>query len=191
MRSGGIILLRNKLNNRRFRKKEAEIIEVFLGNDKTFLISPTKIAKDVGVSRTTLFRHHNPLVKIYDDYEKLLYYEFNRELMRINKEEITLSIFFRSFLVFIIRHKKMFLIVFKNGAEELIKKMTKRIKPWILKNGKSSRKTAKMFDVVLGEVYVLIEGWEKRGFPENEIEVLLYNLVYLVETARIRLSALR
>ena len=158
-----------KLGDLRFRRIEVRIFEaVFVKG----LSSASEIARDVGVARSTVFRHHQDIREIRKDYSEYIIYRFRAEVcVEESSGEFRKAMFLA--LGFMIRYRKVFEVMFQDGAEELANVIMSELR------GKACGKYKFLnddlaFSVFCWGVYVIFREWIRRGRMENEIG-LVYN----------------
>ena len=175
-----------RLKNRRFKKTEEAILEVFLKEDN--YISLGKMADRVGIARSTIYRHHKAIREIVPDYQKYILRKF-KILMR-NNSGLCPKKMYERMLIFIIQNKKIFDVLLKSGETGVLKSMLMCLKPEIVGYTKLPKNYDKAFFVYMNEIVGLIEAWVMGGSEEDEMWVLLSDIDYLTDTLRVRLSGL-
>lgn len=158
-----------KLGDLRFRRIEDRIFEaVFIKG----LNSATEVAREVGVPRSTIFRHHRDIREIGKDYSEYILYRFRIEVC---VEELS-GEYRKSILMmlgFIIRYRKIFEVMFRDGAEELVSVIMAELRGVIVEKYRYLNDDL-AFSVFCWGVYVIFREWIRRGRTENEIG-LVYN----------------
>lgn len=151
-----------------------------------------KVAKKVGVARSTIYNHHRAVKEILPDYEKYVmrkYERMLRSLVKNNKVRLR-AIYFR-LLIFILQEKKIFLMLVKNHHEMIIGKMMLRLEPRISAHAKLPKNSGRILMIYIGEVMSVIGEWMQNGFSEEGINGVLDDIMFLTDTMRVRLNGLR
>ncbi|MDO4752872.1 MAG: TetR/AcrR family transcriptional regulator [Candidatus Saccharibacteria bacterium] len=181
------ILLKNKMKNRRFRKNEEAIIDVFL-NDYKKGITVQKMAKKAGLGRTTIYIHHHATREIISDYHKYILAQYRKEIQKkLKKRDVPLKMLYFDMLIFILRNKKIFGMFLQFGNRDILMDMIKKMELKIVKFARLPKNSEKILGIYVSEVVELIFEWGKRGFSERELESILKDIMYLTETSRNRL----
>ena len=151
-----------RLNNRRFYRTEEAILKAFFGN--TYL-SVREVTRQVGIARSTFYHHHQSTAKILADYQRYIKYKYKRKT------------------------KKM-LVSQKVPERSILKNMIAKMQPRLVDIMHLPKNSKKIFLVYEGEVTSLIDAWCRNGMREDEINRLLDEIIFLTETARVRLKIL-
>lgn len=169
------------MKDRRYRKTEGTILEVFFGEAGNN-ITMKKLAELAGLPRSTMYVHHHAIKEIIPDYERyvLLEYIINIKKKLKNPE---LKFLYLDLLLFIIRNRNIFEMFLKFGDREILVKMLEELKMVV---GGSDR----VFRIFVSEVIEIIFEWGREGFPEDELEKVLTDIMYLTNTAKERLGPL-
>ena len=93
-------------------------------------------------------------------------------------------------LIFILVNKKVFIVVLRGGGKRVIEQMIDGLREKLVKIMRLSPNQEKIFVVYKSEVVTLIEVWCQEGFNRDEIERVASEIVYLTETAKMRLGRL-
>ncbi len=182
-------LTEKRMANRRFRKTEDAILKVFF--EETYFTCMVKIAKKVGVARSTIYSHHRAVKEILPDYEKYVMKKYEKMLRGLLKNKnVGLRMVYFRLLIFILQEKKIFLMLIKNNRSVLISRMILKFEPKILAYAKLPKNSEKIFAVYVGEVMSLIGKWMQEGFPEKGIDEVLNDIMFLTDTIRVRMRGL-
>lgn len=167
--------------NKKFQKTENAI---FLAYYKFRDFKTAKaLARRAGVSRSTLYRHHQSPERIPENYEKYLLEAYSKTTKKIlNQKDISSRKIYLRMLVFIHSNQIIFGALFKDGRKEIIKGMTDIIKKQILNEWNYPGADKKFFKVYQNEVLGLIESWSEKGFEIEELENILNDILYLNKT---------
>ena len=176
-----------KLKNKRFRATEESIrIAYFLVKDT---LSLDRLLRFAGISRSTLYRHHGSIGSIVPDYERYILRKIRRILKRILRARRThLRTLYGRILAFMTAHKKIMEFLLAFDSRSLTEEIVLILKPKLLSTGKFS--SEEILRIYTKEVSSIIEAWQKSGFRKDEITVTLDKIMYLTDTAYIRLAPL-
>ena len=94
-------------------------------------------------------------------------------------------------LIFIIKHKRVFKILFKYGDDRVVEDMVLEVKASIASACHLPKNSDLMFKIYAKEVAGVIEDWSEKDFPEDKIDHILKDIIYLTTTMRQRLSPIR
>ena len=177
------------MSDRRFRKTEDAIMGAFyVVGEFSNLADVIRKAK---ISRSTFYRHHGSMQKIVFDHEEYLMSRYLRIVRsRRKKKSIGKKDVFRQMLVFMMVNKKVLLVLLKNGNGEIVRRMVRALRPRIMRAYKWSNCSGKVFEIYVNEILALIQDWEKNMFSEDELDRILWEIMYLTETAKKRLRPL-
>lgn len=177
-----------KLKDKRFRKTEKAIIEVFFSNKK--VLSARVVVKRAKISRSTLYRHHESVYGIVPDYESYILEKYSK-LMRIlvRREKVRAKTLYYQMLVFILKNGDIFRMIIKRGNGQLLGRMVQRIKPKLTKLYRLPKNCEKILAIYEKEIVGVLENWIRNDFEEDET-MILSDIMYLTETMRARLMPL-
>lgn len=167
------------MKDRRYKKTEEKILTVFFDVPDCTM---QQLAKRAGVGRSTLYTHHHSIRRIIPDYEKEILKKYNIEIEKKMKiKNVGIKTLYLDTLIFIIKNKQIFEMFLKFEDREIVVKMVLKLKPRIIVSEKALR-------ICIAEIAEIIFEWGKRGFSENEIEEVLFDMMYLTLSARKRLG---
>lgn len=177
------------MRNRRYCQTEEVFVRIILKGD--FYISADELAKRAGVSRSTFYRHHRAVKHIIRDYENYivrLYHGSTRDLVRhrVNPRQL-----YWHTLVFIAKHRRIFLILQKGGNRSAFTRIVEYLKPGIVSAARLPKNAARNYRIYTAEIVELLWRWGEAGFQDAEIDDLLSNILYLTKTVRVRLINLK
>ncbi|MDO4508069.1 MAG: hypothetical protein Q4B65_01645 [Candidatus Saccharibacteria bacterium] len=180
MKKGDLRLTEKKMLDCRFRRTEEAIFEAFSRGEPR---STCRVISRARISRSTFYHHHKGAIWILPDYRGYILRKYTRMINRLLKRRgLGMKTIYFRLIMFILREKQTFLMFLEMGERGILDEM-------VLKLGPRIRKAAKISGIYQAEVVVLIEEWERRGFREEEIDGLLANIMFLTETAWVRLGA--
>lgn len=178
-----------RLNDKRFKKTEEAILRAFF--DKNGYITVMEIAKKVGVTRSTIYGHHRVMREIVKDYKKFILKKYNFTIKNVlQKKRMGARELYTQIMFFIIRNQGVFKIVMKENGREVFISMIDKLKPELMKYMRIANNYETMYGVYKNEVATLLEKWGEGGFKKEEIESVLKDIIYLTDTARVRLLKL-
>ena len=93
--------LEMKLKDKRFRENEEKVLRLFFEYGEKLTMG--RIARRLGVPRSTVYRHHPSVRAIVDDYVSMIKSKCN--IMCKGGKEKDVKKFFRELLFFIVRNK--------------------------------------------------------------------------------------
>lgn len=165
--------------NQRYKKTEEKILAVFFSGSGCTM---QKLAKRAGIARSTIYTHHRSMKQIIPDCEKMILEEYEVIVgKKLRKNTTDLRKLYLDTLIFIVKNRQVFEMIFKFEKRDIVMKMLLKLRPKI-------REQEKIFRICIAEVAEIIFEWGERGFPEREIEKILSEVVYLTTTARHRLT---
>ena len=175
------------MQNRRYRQTEDAILEVLL-RSRT-MPSTTELTKKAQISRSTLYRHHRAMPGIIPDYERDILVAFRRESKKFSgRKELNLENFYLKILIFILRYKRVFKILFKYSGDRVVETMVMVVEDQIVKGCHLTKSSKRVFKIYSKEVAGIIEDWGENGFAEDEISGILKKITYLTTTMKKRLG---
>jgi AcrR family transcriptional regulator len=178
-----------RLCNRRFYKTEEAILQAFFNGD--IYISAGQMAERAGVARSTFYHHHQAVSKIMLDYKKYVLKKFGRMVKRVLlSRKVSVRVLYRQTLTFIIQNKRIYKILMMGNERGVLGEMIFKLRPYLTRIMGLPKNSDRLFLVYTGEVVALLDEWCHDGIKESEIEGLLGEIVYLTETARVRLKML-
>ena len=87
-------------------------------------------------------------------------------------------------------NKKIFKIFLKFDDRYVITEMINELKDMVIKEAKLTRNKEKIFQIFVSEIEVIIRNWCKNGFDFKKVDKCVSEIVYLMNTSRIRLGVL-
>lgn len=176
-----------KLKNKRFRKTEEAIISALFTAKE--LLSPSRLIKLAGISRSTLYRHHKNIYKIIPDYKQYILRKFKLNLTRLMKiNYIRLRFLYEQLFVLLSTNQSIVELMLKYDNRDFIEQIIIILKPKILTTAKIPDGEA--FQIYTKEVSALVEAWCSNGFKKNETSPTIDKIIYLTNTAHSRLGPL-
>ena len=177
-----------RLNNRRFYRTEEAILKAFFGN--TYL-SVREVTRQVGIARSTFYHHHQSTAKIVADYQRYIIDKYKRLTKKmLGAQKVPARMMYERTLLFIVQHKKVFKILLAGKERSILKYMITKMQPRLVDIMHLPKNSKKIFLVYEGEVTSLMDAWCRNGMREDEINRLLDEIIFLTETARVRLKIL-
>ena len=179
-----------RLKNRKFRQIEDAILKVYIRTWKRD-VTVVDVARQLGVARSTIYRHHKTMKSIIYDYEKYILQKYKAFVGRyIQKDDVTVRELMRRTLFFILMHKSLFKMMMDCGGGFVVGEMLDCLKGKILREYRLPLQSNKIFRIYKNELMGLVEEWRKTDFSEVEINSVLKDIIYLTNTLRIRLGPL-
>ncbi len=178
-----------RLADRRFRRTEEAILRAFFATSGDTGI--VEIAKKAGVARSTVYIHHRAVKEIVPDYEKYVlkkYRKMVRGILVVKNSKLE-TVFVRT-LIFMIANKRIFTMILSNN-NTIIEKMINEISVKIASSMRMPKSQENVFKIYRSEIIVLIDDWCRKDFEYKEMNKLVENIIYLTNTARIRLGVLK
>ncbi len=177
-----------RLNNRRFYRTEEAILKAFFDDNS---LSTREVAKHAGIARSTFYHHHQSTAKIITDYQKYIADKYKRLAKKmLSAQKTPIRMMYERIFLFTIQYKKIFKILQMNKELSILKYMIRRMQPRLVEAMRLPKNSARIFLVYEGEVASLMDAWCRKGMMEDEINQLLDEIVFLTETARVRLKIL-
>lgn len=176
-----------KLKNKRFRNTEETIIATLLTAKE--LLSPSRLIKIAGISRSTLYRHHQNVHKIIPDYERYISRRFKTNYARLMKiGYIRLRFLYEQIFPLLLANQPIIKLILQHDNHNFTEQIIAILKPKILTVARISDGEA--FRIYAKEVAALVEAWCNNGFKRTEINPTVDKIMYLTSTAHTRLSPL-
>lgn len=174
-----------KLKNRRFQKTEDAILMTFClfkGN-----LSIQKLIKTAQISHSTFYRHHHSIHEIVPSHEQFILQRYKKTIRKLTKSEnCQLKIIFQRTLIFLIINQKDMQFLLQHGNPNFTETLILVLGPQLLASDKI--KNQAMLQIYVKEISSLIENWQRSGFKKDEIPTVIEKIMYLTDTARIRLG---
>ena len=181
--------LLEKMKDRRFRKTEEAIFEVFAENSVALDINT--VIKGAKVSSSTFYRHHQSVNCLLSDYERLIierYKKYMAEILKGRKDEFELIVYWT--LIFIGKNKDKISVVAERGNFAVIYRMVGLYKNEVIDKSRLTRNVDKLFEIYAFEVCGLIRNWQETDFAREGFVSVKNDILYLTYTIRDRLGAL-
>ena len=165
----------------RYKKTEEKILTVFFNKPRCKMC---KLARKIGIARSTFYTHHHSVHEIIPDYEREILTEYGTMIKKkLKKKNVGIKILYFDTLIFILKNRQAFEMFLKFEDREVIIKMILRLKPKI-------KEPEKVWRICVSELAEIIFEWGERGFSEREIEKMIGDMLYLTLSARKRLAPL-
>ena len=172
-----------KYRERRFREKEILIFNTCF--DTKNEVGVKDFSHKTGIAKSTFYRHHQTIHAVQTDYENFILYEFSRYLKDFKQYHLKET--YRRMLCFILIHQRLFKVFPKKQNSDIFRQMVLKLKSKILSNRQMHNLT---FQIYVSEVAEILKDWAKRGCQEKEMEKVLRRIMFLTDTARLRLGPL-
>ena len=175
-------LTEKRMSNKRFRETEQAIFIAYY----TLKDYPTarKLAKRAHISRATLYRHHSGVYAIPIDYEKYLLATYKKAIGRLLRKNAGIKTVFLRTLVFISNNRMVFIVLFRDGHSNAVKKMIELLKGRVLEEWHLGGDVDKIYNVYQYEILGVIEVWSKQKFATKQLDSILSDILYLTNAAR-------
>ena len=146
-----------------------------------------RLVKTAGISRATLYRHHDNLYRIVPDYEEYMVSKYKRVATRsLRFKRISLRVLYEQLLKLMSNNVKVMEFLFEFDSHEFIEKMILVLKPKIISVSKVSN--SEMLKIYIKEIAGVVEEWGTAGFESSKINVTVEKMMFLTNTAYFRLS---
>lgn len=178
--------LEKKLRDKRFRENEEKVLRLFFEYGEKLTMG--KIARHLGIPRSTIYRHHPSVRAIVDDYVSMMKSKCNIKCKGGKEKDI--KKFFRELLFFIVRNKRVFQLFLKAENEETFLAILYKNKRCLLLCADFRFEADKAFNIYCKEVIEVLRMWGEKDFCQHNIEVVLKDIIYLTKTLKIRLGPL-
>ncbi len=180
-------LTEGRLKNKRFRTTEESILLACLAIKCRF--TPYRLARAAQISRATFYRHHCSAADIASDYEDYILQKTRANFARLLKlKRVSLRIIYEQFFSTMFSNHRSMIFILRFGTPDFLEKMLLLVKPKLIAATKLKNQEA--LRVYLGEVSALIKSWCDAGFDREAIPDFVDKIIYLTDTAHVRLSAL-
>ena len=183
-----IRITEKRLKDKRFRDtEEAIVMAFFVLKDKICL---KRLIKTAGISRSTLYRHHENINKIVPDYEEYMVSKYKRFIQRLLKfKRIDLKTLYVQTLSFMSNNHKIMAFLLEYDNHSFLEEMIGFLKPKIISVSKITDQ--EVMSIYLKEVVCLIEEWGRAGFDSKKIDGTVDKIMFLTNTAYFRLSPIK
>ena len=182
--------MKKGMQNKRYRQTEDAILEVLLGAKE--MPSVGELTKRAKISRSTLYRHHRAMPGIIPDYEKEVLKNYKRTVKKsLKQKNVELKNVYLQMLIFILKRKRVFEILFRYEGGRVVERMVIEIKEQIVRVCHLPKNYDKMLRIYTKEVSGVVEEWAKDSFSEEKMGKTLSDIIYLTETMRARLGPVR
>lgn len=198
-------LTAKRMTDRRFRRTEKLILEVFSKESKgtnskndnislrTTNPSVKKMMKKIGRSRATFYLHHGGILEVVGDFEEYILGEYRREAKRFEKGSAE-EIVYRS-LVFVIKNQEIFRMLVGKGEGRIFEMVTEEMLSYFKNPSFQGVDFGTLPETTLailkGEAIAIFREWGKAGFPEEKIKKVAKDTTWLIKTATRRLEKIR
>lgn len=178
-------------NDIRYRKTEKRILSALSGlifkKPRTISIKPISLARESGISTSTLYRHYKVIDNIVSSHERRLLRDFHIRYNKI-KKRATLDQSVQCVLFFIALNQDYFRLAFRQNDKHVFNLMMKSLKPKICRFSKISSKSDKIIAIYNSEIYEIIAKWGNNGFKIDDFNYIKKDILYLTSTIKTRLS---
>lgn len=168
--------------DKRYKETEDKILRLFFESGGE--MSVTEMARQIGVARSTIYRHHRSTRRILDDYKDAAMMEY---LERFGSSEDKIDRIFLNILVFVSTNREIFLVFLKMHDDSVLAAMI-----WLARRRLvevvEELKREKVFKIYVGEVVATVKYWGERGFLEDKIVGVLSDIMFLSSTVAVRLG---
>lgn len=178
-----------RMNNRRFRKTEDAIVRAFF--DCGACAGMSEVARRAGMARSTVYYHHSAVREILPDYKRYIIRDYTRMIGKmLRKKQMRMKQVFLTILAFMARNRGIFMLFAKVHDTEVMREMMGRLRGKVESFARLPRNSDKIFQVYRGEVVAVLERWGEDGYKDGKMTEVLGDMMYLTETARVRLGRL-
>lgn len=168
--------------DKRYQKTEEQMLRLFFIYGDTITIE--RMAKILGVSRSTIYRHHKSLKELIDYYTKKVVSECG-ELCEENVKR-----FYTDLLIYIIKNREVFLVFYKMRDSRAILKVLEMNENSLMEYAGYKRRVRKVFNIYKYEVMAVMNVWGEKGFSRDDFDVVLNDILFLTKNMKVRLGAL-
>ena len=178
-----------KMANKRFLKTEQAIFIAYF--TLRGYPSARKLASAARISRSTLYRHHKKIHSIPVEYEDYLLHNYTKSIRKLLRNNAEIKTIFLCTLVFISNNKAIFVVLFRDGRRESIRRMMECLKTRVIDEWRLAGNTDKMYGIYKNEILGIIEIWFRQNFATKYIDSTLNDILYLTGSARRNLLPLQ
>lgn len=181
------------MTDKRYEETEREFLASYLKAKKrkpySICIRITDILKIAKRSESTFHRHYRSVDEIVTKREKKALKEYRQTLQRFRKKSPTVRQIIQNALLFIRENQDFFKVVFLQNNQDFFESFMGELKLFIKKNWFDNN--SKIYHLCVGEIYLILKNWGETNFDIDKLEKTLSDIVYLIESARPRLSAVQ
>ena len=170
------------MHHQRYRKTEEAILRAFFTAKQDSTMK--KLAKEAGIGRSTIYTHHHAIREIVPDYEKYILTEYRTTMRKSLRAKTPPKTLYLNTLLFIIRNRKIFKMFVKFNDRKILFKMLEILRPHIEASAHFPRNSEKIFKIYASETTEIIFEWGEHGFPDDKLEKVLSDIIYLTDTSR-------
>lgn len=191
----------DKLKDKRFYETEKAI---FYSVSREGVGEIEEVIVAAKISRATFYRHHRAWYLIENDYEELVEMWVrglvegmgtSGDKIRVLKSDDnnmrTLRKMYFEMLLFIFKHRALFLYFLARENMRVYAKMMREVKPIVIQTWWPTKWMESVYEIYAGEVIGMIVRWGSDGFLEEEIMRTLENIISATKDAKKRLEKFR
>ena len=172
--------------DKRFRETEEQILRLFFERNGNVTIG--EMARAIGVSRATIYRHHHSIDEIVSDYSRTLLEKCKVKCDGFSEKQVRR--FFLELLLFIVKNKLVFMMFFSVKNRNVLMGILVNNKEMILKSAGFTGRADKAFNIYCGEVLAVIQMWSEDGLSWEGMSTALEDILFLTKTLKTRLGVL-
>lgn len=180
-------LTERRLKNKRFKATEdAIIMAFFLAKDRLCL---ERIIRLAHISRSTFYRHHKNLRQVTKDYEAYILRKNKKIVRRLAGHRcVSLKTLYKRILILMSANKRIMLFLSEFGDNNIAEQIILLLEPKIISQTKLTREELRA--IYIKEVSGIIDNWQSTGFNMDEIPAVVNKIMFLTDTAYVRLTPL-
>lgn len=149
------------------------------------------MSSEIGVARRTFYCHHRAVAYVIPDYEEYIYKRYCKVVRKyLRNSKMTVKGLYERTLLFILRERRIFGILVRAKDKEIFSRMVVRLKDYIDELNGLRGNTKGIYEIYSGEIAEIIFLWGREGFPEEEIESVLDDIIQVTSAMRINLTKL-
>ena len=168
--------------DRRYQKTEEQILRLFFVYGDTITIE--RMAKMLGVSRSTIYRHHKSLKEMINFYTKKVMNECKGFCNENAKR------FYADLLIYIIKNKETFLMFYKMRDWRAFLSILEMNESVLTENAGYKQRVKKVFNIYKYEVVAVMNAWGEKEFNRDDFDVVLNDVLFLTKNMKVRLGPL-
>ncbi len=173
--------LKQKLKDKRFRENEMKILRLIFVYGDT--ITMERVAKLIGVERSTIYRHHKTLKEMTEYYvEKVV-----NECEKCNED---VRKFYTDLLIYIIKDKEVFLVFYRMRDWRALLAILEMNEDGLMEYAGYRQRMAKAFNIYKYEILAVMDAWGEKSFSKDDFDVVLNDILFLTKNMKVRLGPL-
>lgn len=168
--------------DKRYQKTEEQMLRLFFIYGDTITVE--RMAEIIGVSRSTIYRHHKSLKELIEYYIKKVVDECG-EFCNDDTRKLCTDL-----LIYIIKNREVFLVFYKMRDSRALLAVLEMNENSLMEYAGYKQRVTKVFNIYKYEVLAVINIWGENGFSRDDFDVVLNDILFLTKNMKVRLGLL-